>query len=53
MNHQKSIWKRKYVISLSTELRKQLSDYFKPFNDDLEELLEMNLIGIEKSDSRK
>ena len=35
--------KRKYATTLSTELRKQLSDYFKPFNEELEELLEMKL----------
>ena len=33
--------KRKYANPLSTELRKQLSDYFKPFNEELEELLGM------------
>ena len=35
------IRKRKYANPLSIELRKQLSDYFKPYNEELEELLEM------------
>ena len=33
--------KRKYQNPLSLELRNQLSDYFKPYNEELEELLEM------------